>query len=123
MPSITIKGSALERLGDGELARRALETSKSLRGLASIGRRDEDAARKGVSLTYARTAEEVRTYILWQYGYSRMKVLDEERELTRRLGDRVQGSDAVFEAPADEGALEDAADALEALARRLVDDP
>jgi hypothetical protein len=65
----------------------------------------------------------VRSYILWQYTFSRVKVLDEERELTRRLGDQVEGCDAVFEAPADESAIENAADALEALARRLVADP
>jgi hypothetical protein len=122
-PSITIKGSALQGLVDADLAKRALDTSKGLRGLASIGRRDEDAVRNGVQLTYAKTPDGVRSYILWQYSFSRMKVLDEERELTRRLGDQVEGSDAVFEAPRDEQAIENAADALEALARRLVADP
>jgi hypothetical protein len=121
--SIVIEGSALEGLGDGELARRAMETTRRLRGVAGIGRRDEDAARDGTRLTYAKTAYEVRRYILGQYGLVRIEVLDEERELTRRLGDRVQGSDAIFEAPGDVDGIDGAADALEALARRLVVDP
>jgi hypothetical protein len=120
---IVIKGSALQSLDDADLARRALETTRGLRGLASIGRRDEAAAREGVKLTYAKTPDDVRAYILWQYTFSRLKVLDEEREITRRLGANVEGSDAVFDAPRDEGDLESAADALEALARRLVVDP
>jgi hypothetical protein len=53
----------------------------------------------------------------------RLKVLDEERELVRRLGRHVHGRDALFDAPGDEDAIESAADALEALARRLVADP
>jgi hypothetical protein len=121
--AIVIKGSALQSLDDGDLAKRTLETSKGLRSLASIGRRDEAAAREGVRLTYAKTPEEVRGYILGQYTFVRLKVLDEEREITRRLGDQVEGSDAVFEAPSDEGDIERAADALEAIARRLVADP
>lgn len=123
VPSLVIQGSALESLDDGELARRAIQTSTSLRGLAGIGKRDEAAARDGVHLTYAKTPPEVRTYILGQYRFVRVKVLDEARELTRRLGDKVEGSDAVFTDPADPDAIEDAADALEALSRRLVVDP
>jgi hypothetical protein len=65
----------------------------------------------------------VRKYILWQYTFVRLKVLDEERELVRRLGRHVHGRDALFDAPGDEDAIENAADALEALARRLVADP
>jgi hypothetical protein len=49
-----------------------------------------------------------------------MKVLDEARELTRRLGHDVEGSEAVFEAPSSPDEIENAADALEALSRRLV---
>jgi hypothetical protein len=123
LESIVIKGSALQGLGDGELARRAMETTRRLRGLAGIGRRDEDAARDGTRLTYAKTPYEVRRYILGQYGFVRIEVLDEERELTRRLGDRVQGSDAIFDAPGDVDGIGSAAEALEALARRLVVDP
>jgi hypothetical protein len=120
---LVIKGSALERLSDDELARRAIDTSKELRVLAGIDKRDEAAAGAGVHLTYANTPGEVRTYILGQYRFARMKVMDEARELTRRLGDAVEGSDAAFEAPTSPDEIDDAADALEALSRRLVADP
>jgi hypothetical protein len=118
-----IKGSALERLADDQLARRAIETSHELRVLAGIGRRDEAAAGAGTALTYAKTAGEVRTYILGQYRFARMKVLDEAQELTRRLDDAVEGDHRVFEAPTSPADIEGAADALEALSRRLVADP
>jgi hypothetical protein len=120
---LVLEGSALQRLGDDELAKRALGTAESLRGLAAIGRRDEAAARDGVRLTYARTADDVRRYVVWRYSFQRMKVLDEGSELRRRLGAAVRGGDAIFESVGDEDGIERAADALEALARRLVVDP
>ena len=92
---IVIRGSALERLGDSALAARAIETpppKACVRGLASIGRRDEEAAREGISLSYAKTPADVRKYILWQYTFVRSKILDEERELARRLGREAQVS-------------------------------
>jgi hypothetical protein len=118
-----IKGSALEALDDADLAKRVLATSKELRALAAIGRRDEAAARGGAQVPYAKTADDVRAYILGQYKFARIKVLDEEHEMTRRLGNRVEANDALFDAPRDEDDIENAADALEALARRLVVDP
>ncbi len=61
--------------------------------------------------------------VLWRYTLVRIKVLDEAHELERRLGERVEVGDAVFQAPPDEPAIETAADTLEALARRLVAGP